>query len=285
LWRWSFSKIQEIDYGENMTHEFTSFESDVVERSRDLPVVVDFWASWCGPCLMFAPILEKAAAEAGGSWMLVKVNTEEHPELSAQYRVRSLPTLLLFVGGEPVAESLGALTEAQLKTWLARSLPSAYDSDLDAAEGALAAGRADLAREKADGVLASEPGNARALFLRAAALLGEAPDEVGSAVDALPVGSEFAGRAVALRELAKLLLPEETEEGERTAAILAEGVASLRRLDYDGACRTFLEVLETDRRFREEIAAKFLKQIFLYLGPRHPVTEKHQRRFASLLFS
>jgi len=267
-----------------MSHELTSFEDQVIERSRSVPVVVDFWASWCGPCLMFSPILEKAVAEANGAWELIKVNTEEHPDLSTRFGIRSLPTLKLFLNGEEIAESLGVLAEPQLKRWISRHLPSPFAADLEAADKALLAGDPGAALEKIETVLSAESENDTALFLKIRATFATHPAEVAALAKAFPTDSEYSACANGLRDLATLLTHPATEAGELTDT-LALGYGALRRLDFAAACEAFLLVLEKGRHFGDDAAAKALKQIFLYLGPRHEVSERYQRRFASLLFS
>jgi len=268
-----------------MSHELTSFEDQVIERSRAIPVVVDFWASWCGPCLMFSPILEKAVAEANGAWELIKVNTEEHPDLSSRYGIRSLPTLKLFLNGEGIAESLGVLAEPQLKRWISRHLPSPFAAELEAADKALFAGDPGAALEKIETVLAAKPEDDHALFLKIRATFATHPAAVAALAKAFPADSEYSVRANGLRDLATILthLPA-TEPGELTDA-LVRGYDALRLLDFAPACEAFLQVLEKGRHFGDDAAAKALKQIFLYLGPRHEVSEAYQRKFASLLFS
>lgn len=268
-----------------MGHELTSFETQVIERSRSVPVVVDFWADWCGPCLMFSPILEKAVAEAGGAWDLVKINTEQHPELSARYQIRSLPTLKLFLNGEEVAESLGALTESQLLRWIARFLPSPFAAELEEAESALLAGNPALALEKIAPILESGPGNDHALFLKVRATFASDPAGVAALVRDFPHDSDYAARANGLRDLAALVSHAPGADDRELSGTLSDGYTALGRLDFAPACEAFLAVLEKDRHFADDAAAKALKQIFLYLGPRHEVTDKYQRRFASLLFS
>jgi putative thioredoxin len=234
---------------------------------------------------MFSPILEKAVAEAEGAWELIKVNTEEHPDLSTRYGIRSLPTLKLFLDGEEIAESLGVLAEPQLKRWISRHLPSPFAEDLEAAEKALLDDDPSAALEKIETILAAEPENDTALFLKIRATFATHPADVAALARAFPADSEYAARANGLRDLATLLthLPE-TEASELTDT-LANGYNALRRLDFAPACEAFLHVLEKHRHFGDDAAAKALKQVFLYLGPRHEVSETYQRKFASLLFS
>jgi putative thioredoxin len=260
-----------------------SFASDVLDRSREVPVLVDFWADWCGPCLMFGPILERAASDASGRWELVKINTEEHPEIAREHGIRSLPTIRLYVDGAAVAESLGVLPDADLQRWLARHLPSPHASELKAASEALALGAMGEAAATADRVLALEPENDEALWLKAQAALSLDPAGVPALLNAIPGGSPFGERSLPLRELASLLL-EPPGEG-RGADLGSTALGAIRNLDWNAACEALLALLERDRAYGDQLAARALKQIFLFLGPRHEVTERFQRRFASLLFS
>jgi len=101
-----------------MSYEVTNFQTDVITRSQDIPVVVDFWAPWCGPCRMLGPVIEKLASEADDKWALVKVNTDQNQDIAANYQIRGIPNLKLFVNGEPVSEQVGALPEPVLKQWI-----------------------------------------------------------------------------------------------------------------------------------------------------------------------
>lgn len=268
-----------------MSHELeTSFDTGVIARSHEVPVLVDFWADWCGPCLMFGPILERAAASSAGRWELVKVNTERHPELAQRHGIRSLPTIRLFVNGESVAESLGALTEAGLKQWLDLHLPSPHTAAVVAAESSLESGDFSSAFETARSVLADDPSNPQALYLAARAALAQNPGEVSGFANRIPAGSPLVEKAEPLKELARLLLNPPDEAGKGAVSCSA-ALGALRRIDWDGACESFLELLAEDRHYGYDVAAKALKQIFLLLGPRHPSTLRHQPRFASLLFS
>lgn len=107
-----------------MIHDHTDFSVEVVERSRLVPVLADFWVPWCGPCLMLNPVLEKLAREARGRWTFVAVNVDQQPELAEQFGIRGIPSVKLFHRGEIVAEFGGALPEGAVRNWLEQHLPS-----------------------------------------------------------------------------------------------------------------------------------------------------------------
>ena len=110
-----------------------TFNIDVVERSRTVPVVIDLWAEWCGPCKQLSPVLEKLAAEGGGQWILAKVDVDANPQLSAALQVQSIPMVMAVIGGQLVDGFLGAMPEAQVRQWLAQVLAVAEKLGLDAA--------------------------------------------------------------------------------------------------------------------------------------------------------
>ncbi len=104
-------------------HAVADFATDVIAASQTTPVIVDFWAEWCGPCKMLKPTIEKAAAEAGDRWKLVAVNVDNHGDLAQQYGIRSIPNVKLFHKGKVIAEFVGVKSEADLRTWLDANLP------------------------------------------------------------------------------------------------------------------------------------------------------------------
>ena len=147
-----------------MTHMIdvteATFEQEVLDRSNEVPVVVDFWAEWCGPCRTLGPMLERLSEEAGGKWILAKVDVDANPGLASAFGVQGIPAVHAFRRGRDVAEFVGALPEQQVRDWLAGLGPT--PADIAAREGLDAEGRGDLeaAAEKYRISLAHEPARA-----------------------------------------------------------------------------------------------------------------------------
>lgn len=166
-----------------------TFAAEVMERSRTVPVVVDFWATWCGPCKQLSPVLERLANEAAGAWILAKIDVDANQRIAAAAQVQSIPTVLAFVGGQPIHGFLGAIPEAQIKAWLAEVLAAAAggpapggpaagepmaaepaapgDPGYDEADEAVGRGDLDAAASAYRGVLARNPADTEASMLLA----------------------------------------------------------------------------------------------------------------------
>ncbi len=266
---------------ENQTE---SFSRKVVERSRTIPVLVDFWAPWCGPCRILGPVLERLADRARGRWELVKVNTEEAPEMARQYEVYSIPDVRLFVGGRPVDGFVGALPESEIERWLEKAIPIARSTRYEQAvqrfdEGLCRQAAELLAQEREAGV--RDP-DASLLYARAAVC-----SDPKGALEAL--GPEENSRdpqaAEAIRELAKALLSAprpEAEAGGRPARY-AQGLEALRDGRLEEAMELWLAILEEERNFGQGDLARTCRALFLILGWRHPLTERFTRRFSAAI--
>ena len=272
-----------------MDYEVTDFESDVLAASMRQPVLVDFWAPWCGPCRFLGPVLERLAAEEhDGRWRLVKVNTDQHPDVSMRYGIRGIPAVKLFVDGDVVDEFTGALPEQAVRQWLDKALPSEAKNRLAAAEMAIA--EEDLAHAEVHlrAVLESEPENAQARLLLARIMLFDDPEEA----QALAGNASFAGPSYlqleeSIKTIARLLDlqadPSTLPEGPERARY-AEAAQALARQDFSAALEGFIDVIRMNRYYDEDGSRKACIAIFSILGEQHPVTRQHRRAFDMALY-
>jgi len=187
-----------------------NFQAEVLEASLTTPVLVDFWAPWCGPCKTLGPLLEKVEQAYGGRFILAKVNTEDQQQLAGYFQIRSIPTCILFVGGQPVDGFMGALPEGQIKAFLDQHLPSEADLQAEAeraeAEQAAAHGDADTALQRLRDALAQAPDNDDVRFdlvrlLIGAGELAEAAAALAPALGKIPVPLRFEALAQWLNAL------------------------------------------------------------------------------------
>lgn len=261
-----------------------SFEQEVLARSQQTPVVIDFWAPWCGPCRTLGPTLERLAAEAKGAWILAKVNVDENPRLSQAFRVQSIPAVVAVFQGKVVDQFVGALPESQVRTWLKRFVPEQTGSLLDAAreleandtEGAIARYRL---------LLGEEPDNTEALFALGRLLLLQGNPEGVATLKQVPANSPQFARAQAALPLATFFDEPAGGAADNTLdARYQQAAHAAARGDYSAAIDELLAIIARDRSFRDDGARKMLLALFAALGDTHPLVPPARRRLANTLF-
>ena len=280
-----------------------SFARDVIQESMRQPVLVDFWAPWCGPCKQLTPVLEKVVKQAGGKVKLVKIDIDKNPELAQQLRVQSVPTVYAFLQGQPVTGFAGAQPESQIKALVEKLVgaplgPADTETQLAAAKAALDAGRLEEAGELFSAVLEQEEANPEALGGLARVLLaGGKLAEATALLEQVP--ANLANHAAISGAKAALDLAEEAGSTGDPTRLLAriEGNPDDHDARYELATALFLrgqvepavnhlcQIVKRDREWREDGARKQLVKFFDALGPTHPQTIKGRRLLSSVLFS
>jgi putative thioredoxin len=281
-----------------------TFETDVLERSRTVPVVMDLWAEWCGPCKQLSPVLEKLAAEADGIWVLAKVDVDANPQLSAALQVQSIPMVVAVVGGQLVPGFLGALPEAQVRQWLGQLMQLAEQLGMPSAEGAGGADQADAGAgageaEAGPGGPEGMPGDAafRDPALMDAQQAMERGDLDGAATAFEKLLEEDPGHPVAVQGLAQVNLfrrvnTYDEASARRTAASSPDNVeAQAQVADLDLASgridEAFDRLLGVVRRTSGEDrnqARLHLIGLFDIFPPRDPRVTKARGTLSALLF-
>jgi putative thioredoxin len=273
------------------------FQKDVLDASRQIPIVVDFWAEWCAPCRVLGPVLEKLAREAAGAWKLVKLNTDEHPQIAMQFGIRSIPAVKLFHEGQVLAEFIGALPEARVRKWLDENLPSRSKKLLEKARAELARGNRRLARELLETIVKEDDKNLEAKILLAELLFADDPAKAGQLVKDAPAEHPLRNRASALVTLSRLINDFDSldaaarrggapPDGQSAAAwdFYLKGIQELRRRNYEMALQNWIDALAIDRTIADDGPRRACIALFTWLGPEHELTRKYHRAFTSALF-
>ncbi|MBF0179812.1 MAG: thioredoxin [Magnetococcales bacterium] len=272
-----------------------SFAGEVLERSRRTPVLVDFWAAWCGPCRTLGPILAKLAEEMQGRFVLAKIDSDRNQDLARHYGVRGIPAVMLFIDGQVTNEFTGALPESRVRKFLEESLPSGADKAVTHALNALSRGDRNEAEAGFAAVLTESPEHAEALLgltrvymesnrmAEASATLARlaARDRDGAEAKLLAARLAFAAAAA---DVAPLTARVEAAPAD-LAARMALGEALVARERYEDGLEQFLEVVRRNRAFDEDAGRKAVLRVFDLLGPGHPLITRFRPRLSALLFS
>jgi putative thioredoxin len=279
-----------------------AFRKDVLEESRRQPVLVDFWAPWCGPCKQLTPVLEKAVRAAKGAAKLVKMNIDEHPSVASQLGIQSIPAVVAFVNGQLADGFMGALPESQITAFLERVTKQEIGGEekelLKAADAALAAGDAAAAAELYSEILAGDSANLHALaglarshvetgnIEQAKQILAQVPEAKrnDTAVAAARAALEVAEQATHLGPVAELEQkvaanpPDHQARFDLAIALNGNG----RRQE---ALDQLIEIVRRDRKWNDDAARKQLVQFFEAWGPTDEHTVAGRRRLSSILFA
>ena len=269
--------------------------AQVMEASFQVPVLVDFWASWCQPCHALMPVLAKLAEEYQGKFLLGKLNTEEEQEIAAQFGIRSIPSVKLFRDGQPVDEFMGALPEQAVREFIDRHVARESDATVQQAHEELSAGNPDAAIALLKEARDADPDNPRITLTLAQAQVAVGDTTAAEAtLDSLPASEQDKPEITSLRghlffegQLAEA--PAAAELESRLAADPddheAHHLLALRKVvgqDFDGAVELLLQLMKKDRSFGDDAARNTLLKVFELLGD-DPRVGQYRRRMASLL--
>ena len=279
-----------------------NFVTDVVEPSREVPVLVDFWAPWCGPCRTLGPIIERAVQKAGGAVKLVKINIDENPGIAGQLRIQSIPAVLAFKDGQPVDGFMGALPEGQITDFIQRVSGQVDESEIEAllerAQASLQAGDLGGAAQDFSAILQLNQGQIDALAGmarihlangdadQARAFMDMVPADQANhpAIAAVRASMELASDAAGAPELTAAQSAAEAD-AKSPEAFFDLARAQLASGGIEAGVDALLRSIELDRDWNEGAARQLLLRTFEAAGPTDPIVKAGRRRLSSILFA
>lgn len=266
-----------------------TFEQDVLLNSHEVPVVVDFWATWCGPCKMLGPILERFALEAGGGFILAKLDVDENPGVAVRYGVQGIPAVKAFVNGQVAHEFVGAQPERMVRRFLDQIIPDELDQDLQQARSHLMTHSWEQAEQAFAEILAENDANASAaLGLLESLIMQGHGVEARELIAAFPTGPEYV-QAQRYQPLVELLAESETEEldydeQDPLAVELYQAGRLINHGNIPAAMDGLIDILRQDKHYRDGLPRMILLGLFEILGDEDTLTQQYRQELASVLF-
>lgn len=258
------------------------FEKEVLERSTSMPVLVDFWAEWCGPCRVLGPVLEALAKEQAGKWELVKIDTEAHQNLAATFQIMSIPAVKLFHHGKVIAEFQGALPRHQIENWLSEHLPNPMKEQFQHIKTQLVEGPREQALQELETFLSLNPEHEEAKVIMAKEVLFTHPQKAVSLVEKISLTSPFFETKEDISFLTELLCFQGNESN--ASQKLEAAREAVKKKEWEEALSNLIDSIIINKAYENELGRRATISIFHYLGEQHSISKAYRPKFSMALY-
>lgn len=262
-------------------YQLNNFQEDVLDQSQHVPVLVDYWASWCEPCKFLGPIIEKLAGEANDNWKLIKINTEEHSDIATEWGIRGIPNLKLFYKGKVIADLAGAMAEPEMRKWLEEKLPSEAKSLAIEASEHIAQGETENGIELLEKAIDLDNSLNEAKLHLAKLVVWNNPSRVNSLVNDIRHVEE-AEELILLAEFMGSDFSELAEGEPKEVLIKVKSLILNKNINL--AIKFLIDVMLLNKHYHKELARKLTVAIFHILGESNELTKKYRRQFDMALY-
>jgi putative thioredoxin len=263
--------------------DVTDFQIQVLDKSKTTPIVVDFWAPWCQPCRMLAPVLEGFAAESEGKFILAKVNTDEYPDISNTWNIKSIPAVKLFVDGKAIAEFTGALPKSSVKKWLDENIPDPDKIELNNIVSNINSDELHKSVDRLEKLMRRAPWLNDAKPVLARLIVFEDPERAYSLVKDLQEDSPHYLMVDCIKTIHNfLMLPDFDESNVKKNIQNAQ--AAIFSKDFDKALEELIYTLQVNKSYMNELPRRLCVALFTVLGNNHEVSQAFRRRFDMSLY-
>lgn len=266
---------------QTLPYQLNNFQEDVLDQSHYIPVLVDYWASWCGPCKFLGPIVEKLAGEADGKWKLVMINTEDHDEIANEWGIKSIPNLKLFYRGKVIADLAGAMEEPEMREWITQKLPSEAKSLAMEATEFIAKGNTDKGIKLLENAIELDQNLAEARLMLAKLNVWNTPSRVLPLVEDIKHVQE-AEELILLSDFLLMDLEELKNGNSRDLVFEANGL--LKDQKIGAAIELLIQAVLANKRYHKELAKRLITAIFHIVGEGSEITRTYRRQFDEALY-
>jgi putative thioredoxin len=268
-------------------HDVNNFNEEVITKSHSIPVLVDFWAPWCGACKVLSPTLEILQNRHKGEWQLAKVNVDNHPLIAAQYQTSSIPTVKLFVNGKVVNEFTGAIPGHQIEEWLKKSLPPKSYTAVKHIQELLFKGHDEEAEGLLSDLLKKESENKEIKTLLARSIVLRNPEKARDLIDGIDPVDSIGDLAQAVREISNTMTQFFNQDDlpqSPAKSYFLHAITALYGNNLDMALENLIESIRSDAKYLNEYARKLCIALFKYLGEESSLTQKYRRILGMVLY-